>query len=814
MLPGVGGWKLRSGEAMTNPTTEEALGIFWIFDGLSPSEMRQIADAIEVRTHPAGHVLFRQGEAAEAFYLVSRGAVEVVGRDSQGKVVLQRRVEEGDFVGHRSLLEDTPRRATATVASDSELLVLGAPFFRGMIASWPQVGERLRRTSTVNRLLATPLFSCFSREQLLHIADLATVRDYPAGQVIFAQGEPPDAFYVIDWGQVEESASGPRDGAHGWPKYLTAGSFFGRRDLLRDTPRRATARAITDVRLFRFSAEAFHWLCQLEPTFRQRLTRPDILGYLQQVPLFAHLYGPERKRLTGFVGLARFPMGETLYRQGELDPTLYILYEGEAVVRAQDEEGRSRPVGYLQPGDAIGEHSLLLREPRDATVEPVTDSNWFYLTGDDLDQFLSQVPEARKRLAPRREIAARQQQKRLPWMEVDEQFVFRERRHWIVLLNGLLAPLLLALFLLLLLAFDLPLPCVLPAVVVAGLWALWRAVDWANDYYIITTKRVAHREKVLGISERRDETPLDKVQNVNTESWWLGNLLDFGTLVIDTAAAAGVSRVTFDYVGQPQYVQNLILEQVRRLQASEQYETHRAIRDKLERTIGLSVRPVIPKPTVPRPGAAPTAPSGPSLWTRFTEATWRRWLWIEKREGDRVTWRKHWIRLLAKIWLPVLVLSGLLLLLGLLLAQPQRPAGVIALLVVLIIPAVFWLWWNGVNWGNDLYIVTDDRIIDTEALPLGFRTQRTETTFDRIQNVNYDIPHPIATLLNYGMVAIYTAGAEGRLDFLYVRDPKGVQAEIFRRLMAYEARQRQRQREQRWAEMPQWFATYEEMRRS
>ena len=82
--------------------------------------------------------------------------------------------------------------------------------------------------------------------------------------------------------------------------------------------------------------------------------------------------------------------------------------------------------------------------------------------------------------------------------------------------------------------------------------------------------------------------------------------------------------------------------------------------------------------------------------------------------------------------------------------------------------------------------------------------------FDRIQNVSFEIPNPIATILNYGTVVVYTAGAEGRLDFLYIRDPSGVQAEIFRRLAAYEEAQLEQQREEQRAELPQWFSVYEE----
>jgi uncharacterized membrane protein YdbT with pleckstrin-like domain len=306
---------------------------------------------------------------------------------------------------------------------------------------------------------------------------------------------------------------------------------------------------------------------------------------------------------------------------------------------------------------------------------------------------------------------------------------------------------------------------------------------------------------------------LDKIQNMNIELGFWGNLLDFGTLVIDTAAAAGVTRVTFDYVGQPDSVQATIFDQVNRMRAGEGSEASKLIRDRLEENMGLSIRPMVPHPAVPTDEEMPDVLEAPRLWDLLGEATWRRWLWIERREGDRITWRKHWIRLVVKVWLPTLLLAILFGILVLITTNAPDSSAIFAFFAVLFVPVLAWWWWNFVNWGNDLYTVTDDRIIDTEALPLGFRSKRTETTFDRIQNVSYEIPNPLATLLNYGTVVIFTAGAEGRLDFLYVRNPRSVQAEIFRRLTAYEAGQRRRERDQRWQELPQWFATYQGMQR-
>jgi len=110
--------------------------------------------------------------------------------------------------------------------------------------------------------------------------------------------------------------------------------------------------------------------------------------------------------------------------------------------------------------------------------------------------------------------------------------------------------------------------------------------------------------------------------------------------------------------------------------------------------------------------------------------------------------------------------------------------------------------------------VTNDRIIDVEKLPLGFRSQRTETTFDKVQNVNYIVPNPLATILRYGTVIIQTAGPEGRLTFEWVVHPQRVQAEIFHRLGIYNENKRRKDREQRTVDLPDWFASYNDLTRS
>jgi CRP/FNR family cyclic AMP-dependent transcriptional regulator len=71
-------------------------------------------------------------------------------------------------------------------------------------------------------------------------------RVFPAGTVIFREGEPGDHMFVLQSGRVriaKEQPQGPRTLA-----VLGPGEFFGEMAILNDKPRTATAEAIEEVR--------------------------------------------------------------------------------------------------------------------------------------------------------------------------------------------------------------------------------------------------------------------------------------------------------------------------------------------------------------------------------------------------------------------------------------------------------------------------------------------------------------------------------------------------------------------------------------
>jgi len=100
-------------------------------------------------------------------------------------------------------------------------------------------------------LRATPLFGALPGPALETIAREARRIEAPAGTVIVQQGEPGLVYYAVISGTLAVSIDGT-DRAE-----LTRGDGFGEIALLRDVPRAATVRVISDAVLLAMDREPF-----------------------------------------------------------------------------------------------------------------------------------------------------------------------------------------------------------------------------------------------------------------------------------------------------------------------------------------------------------------------------------------------------------------------------------------------------------------------------------------------------------------------------------------------------------------------------
>ena len=92
------------------------------------------------------------------------------------------------------------------------------------------------------------------------------------------------------------------------------------------------------------------------------------LELIRRVPLFALLTASQAEAVADAVIKRRFKRGEIIVEQGEKSNTLFIILTGRVRVVTSDKRGREVILATLQPGDYIGEMSLIDNEPHSATV--------------------------------------------------------------------------------------------------------------------------------------------------------------------------------------------------------------------------------------------------------------------------------------------------------------------------------------------------------------------------------------------------------------------------------------------------------------
>jgi uncharacterized membrane protein YdbT with pleckstrin-like domain len=406
---------------------------------------------------------------------------------------------------------------------------------------------------------------------------------------------------------------------------------------------------------------------------------------------------------------------------------------------------------------------------------------------------------------------------KFPWLSENETVYLLSRQHGIVLIQRLLLPVFLMSMTLIVLgtaymnstaglsAFWLAIG--LGLTTVFGLWTLWRYIDWSNDYYIITNKRVVWLEKVVGFYDSRQEAMLENLLSVNTQTGLVGRTFGFGDVIVRTFTG----EIMFDSINDPLHAAAMVEEYWGRTK-NEQQEVQRAVlRDSLRKKIA-------PPPPEAAAQAAPDAKSAAAsgkISKKTSNATglqpmaFEYFLKTHWEVNNVVTYRKHLFILAARSVLP----AGTLALAVFLLVFWLTKGGVLTIGVVALVLLVFGiilLWWtyNYVEWANDLYIITPEQIVDIYRRPLGMEN-RQSAPLENILSVSYERKGIFPILFNYGTVKI--AVGEIKLDFLNVFNPTAVQQDVVRRMNMRVAKKKEADTMGERERMAEWLAAYHQV---
>jgi CRP-like cAMP-binding protein/uncharacterized membrane protein YdbT with pleckstrin-like domain len=827
-----------------------------------PDAEGEIAYRLSVRQVAANQVLFKPGDPADYLYLIAEG--EVLETLPGGRPPwYQNRLQAKQYFGQDALFSG--RHATRAVATrPTQLYLMTAAEVRVALEKNPDLRENLLFEKRAGRLREIPLFEGLGNGDIAWLAFLVQEIKLPAKADVPLDKQP--GLWVIDRGQVAVNGHAGF-GRSGWR--LSAGNFF-----LTPVPTVGTdttassASAQVNSSLFWLRDEDFRRLIASFPDMRTAAgNRLDIFAELKKTNQLSGkgIEDEHLRHLAQFCAWDFVPAGQNIATQGAVAYSFVLMLKGIARVDSLDVDGRLRPQSVLRAGAAFGRTSLLESKRRDATVRALSEGEGSsrmpgaeILTLDrrDLANAFADRPDLWKAgvwlIDDSRQSA---EPNTYAWQQEGETVAWQGRKHLLWLIGP---EVMILLVFLLLLAAVLSLLGFTPAGAIAGLVLLILiaapiaslfGVNYRRNFYAITNRRVTLRRHRFPFFDEIIDAPLEQVQDVRVSAGLYGRIFDYGTVTVHTAAKEGALK--FEHVPEPDEVKNRVMQEranvtaatrardkellrkgiIESLQASQPVpdpDANRALGEiaiplpanRFQRMFGLKRRQKRAPNLLPGGGPRPR----PGWLIALTKRLPKSWQFVlvgppataPKPPPNQYIVRKHPIILVQK--------AGKQILLLLLFAALLAGAGLVpldglgiersSLLLGAAVPFVFvffWVWYLYEDYRNDVYVLTDEKIVDIERKPLALSKVTEEFYLDRVQNVKAKQRGIWSTVFDYGDVTIQTAAADRGVTFPTVQHPQYVQRLISQKIDERKRKQEQRTLAQRQRELIEGLQMYDEM---
>jgi uncharacterized membrane protein YdbT with pleckstrin-like domain len=409
------------------------------------------------------------------------------------------------------------------------------------------------------------------------------------------------------------------------------------------------------------------------------------------------------------------------------------------------------------------------------------------------------------------------QKEKFDWLGEDEVIYLICRKHWYFLILSMLLPIFIGLASIPVFVFSFTLDSpslntfgLLVAALIlifSGLWGIYRWVDWGNDYYIVTSQRVVWLEKVIFFYYSRREAPLTHVLSIDIKSSLIGRILNFGDLDVRTFTGGIPMRRIADPNLFISFIAGYQLRAQQRMRESELKKIQKDIGD-LDKDRYAEFLKTLKK----------KAPKEKEKEKPLPLIDWREiidtFLKVRYEKDGTITYRKHWLVLIRKTFLPGLTLMALFVFAIFTLYQYLFKEGFgisgfpVTVVIGLFILAAF-LWWlyHYLDWNNDIYRLTPEQVLDIERKPLGEEQKKT-APLDSILSLEHSREGIIRLIFNYGDVVINIG--QTKFIFLGVHNPDHVHQDVANYIEARRRKKLEVSAQIERERMMDWFSTYQQ----
>lgn len=542
-------------------------------------------------------------------------------------------------------------------------------------------------------------------------------------------------------------------------------------------------------------------------TYSMQKDLAEVKALLSTVPLLSALGEEELLSLAGEFSTLALKAGQSLYTVGDPTDGLYLLARGKMQCL---QAGEPPKAAILTAGEWIGEESLQGEPQRLCSASALSDCTLFFLDNLQVKELLLEHPEVHETYKVL--LKSRKMAERIPltWLQPNEHIFLMTRKHPVFLLLNVLWPILtfgLVMVLLVLFAQQwagIAAVVLTGAFTLCGLWLAWNINNWANDFYIITNKRLVWVEHVSGLCDSRQEAPLGTLLSVGIQKTVMGAIFGYADIVVRTY----VGNIRFNRVGDAPIIGKLIEVYWKKSKIGDREEEAETMRAALRRKLGGEAEAPAEKEMIIEPPLEVETPQPAEK--NFFQWLFQDFLRIHVEDEHIITYRKHWLVLLRMSLLPLI---GLIISLSFLIGMvtwnfsdiPYQLGVMIGFLLTVFM--LCWLVYRYIDWRDDVFQLTPTQVIDIDRKPFG-RLSRRSAPLENILSIEYERKGIFQMLFNFGTVYITVGNTQ--LTFNEISRPADVQQQIFARMGAHAEELRQREIDEERERMTEWFKVYHE----
>jgi ATP-binding cassette subfamily B protein len=292
---------------------------------LPASARALVVDSFVPVSFTFGDTIVKEGDPADAFYVLVSGRARIVRRTEQGEEISLSTLRAGDSFGEMGLLEHSTRTATVRASSDVSALRLDKSVFESLLKQSPDIRIYLELQIKHRKLENffrhfTPFARLPPDALQLLLDELASV-SAPPRTLVVREGDPPGPMYFIEEGHLRVFTE--EEGRRHYIAYLRKGDFFGEMSVFKGIPRTASVEAVSACQLLGLRVETFKKLLAQFPDFRsqieERIAQYDF-RQTARVPLdFGEEILPAETTVVEKVGADQVEQGEEETEEREED---------------------------------------------------------------------------------------------------------------------------------------------------------------------------------------------------------------------------------------------------------------------------------------------------------------------------------------------------------------------------------------------------------------------------------------------------------------------------------------------------------------